>query len=196
MARCLGPGSDRAGRRPHRKEAAGTRQSRTYPQHHHRRSDDHLRRSAAGNECAGCEAHLVACAQPDRRYNARVSPGRGRSVLRRPVRGCLRQYLCPHRRRAQSSGIARFRRGRANADPQDSGRRQGRHRRCAGRGDLPRILHPQDRRPRHRPRRHHRHAAGAERRHPVRVCPDGAGTRCFAGRRALHLRRHLARDQS
>ena len=78
---------------------------------------------------------------------------------------------------------------------EDSRRGQGRRRRCAGRGHLSRILHPQDRCPRHQSRRHHRHAAGAERRHPVRLYPDRAGTRCTARRRAVHLRRDLAWDQ-
>ncbi len=66
-------GGDAAGYRPHRKEAAGTRQSRTYTQHHHRRSDDRLRRPVAGHQRARRKAHLVARPQPDRRYQARIS---------------------------------------------------------------------------------------------------------------------------
>ena len=132
--------------------------------------------------------HLVPGAQEHRRHPRHAAAGRGGTVLQRRLRQHLRHHLCLHRRRLQLPRTARPRGGDPLAAAARAGRLGDRGARCAGRADLPRVLHrtPGGTAPGHG--RRPRHAAGAERRAPGRDDPGRAGARIPARHGCVRFR--------
>ena len=138
----------------------------------------------------------VARPQHDRGHQGRFPARRHRAGLQRSLRRRVRQHLCLHQRRPDPASAARRGRRHPRQGLDRAECRQGRHSRRAGRSDLPRILHPEDRGAWPRHPLDHGLPAGAKRRRAVRRVPGGAGAHQRAGQRPVHVGGKPEGDQS